>query len=371
MLEQEPWESGWQVHFRARGWLRFLPAAFLAFWLCGWAAGMAFAGAILMSLLHAWGLAPAFAHMPSFGTHGASAGFSVFIAVFLGVWTTFWTVGGLGAMSHLLGLLIGVESVRWDATRIERERRAGPFRERWSVAREDFVALSDGGRRMGAILDTRTRRRPFAELATPAERDELLRVLREATRGWVPAKSDLSQSPIPGWELTRGVTGSELMRTAPGPKRRLGLLLAIGALTCVFGVVWVSQQGVVAEPSSHAGPVAMILFAALFATGAWALFTGEEQIEPQRGMLIWRRRMFGRESEQRVEPLMLAIENHRDSDGDEFYELVATGGATRRVLHRTMGDPSRARQMGEWLEARTGVTVREAERAAYLQRTGS
>src|SRR5262245_21855666 len=51
---ERSWESGRHVvSFRAAGWARFIPAAFLAFWLCGWAVGEVFAGGTLvLALLH-------------------------------------------------------------------------------------------------------------------------------------------------------------------------------------------------------------------------------------------------------------------------------------------------------------------------------
>jgi hypothetical protein len=35
--------EGWQARMRPQGIGRFFPAAFLSFWLCGWAAGESFA----------------------------------------------------------------------------------------------------------------------------------------------------------------------------------------------------------------------------------------------------------------------------------------------------------------------------------------
>jgi hypothetical protein len=42
--------EGWQARMRPQGIGRFFPAAFLTFWLCGWAAGEGFA---LWFLFHA------------------------------------------------------------------------------------------------------------------------------------------------------------------------------------------------------------------------------------------------------------------------------------------------------------------------------
>jgi hypothetical protein len=74
------------------GCARFPAAAFLVFWLCGWAAGEIFVTLALLGLF--FGVGP-------FPVNGMNAG----IGAFLLLWLTLWTFGGIAAMAQLYRLL--------------------------------------------------------------------------------------------------------------------------------------------------------------------------------------------------------------------------------------------------------------------------
>ena len=107
--------------------VRLLPAAFLGFWLCGWAMGEYFAGSMLVNAL-AERLAP--------GVHVGwlppvrSTGTPTIVLAFLGVWVTFWTLGGVMAMGSLLELLVGQPILRWNDRHLDVVTQVGPFSRR-------------------------------------------------------------------------------------------------------------------------------------------------------------------------------------------------------------------------------------------------
>src|SRR5262252_838226 len=108
MLTPEPSDSGTQVTLRVSGILRFLPAAFLAVWLCGWAAGEWFALRLFASLLRTL-LDASFlgAWIPPLGGKMPEGPMLPFFIGFLLFWLTLWTIGGVGAFHQLLASLFG------------------------------------------------------------------------------------------------------------------------------------------------------------------------------------------------------------------------------------------------------------------------
>src|SRR5215471_10799082 len=122
MLTPEPGDSGTQVALRASGILRFLPATFLTVWLCGWAVGEWFGLRLFASMVRTllgWSvlgpwLPPLSGRMPS----GVALPFFI---VFVTLWLTLWTVGGIGAFLQIMTLLFGRDVVRWGPDGLEVE----------------------------------------------------------------------------------------------------------------------------------------------------------------------------------------------------------------------------------------------------------
>ena len=115
------------VTLRPTGQWRYLSAAFLALWLAGWAIGEvvglgAIAGFIASAIpvLNTIALATLVEKL--------STGAAIFMFLFLLVWTTFWTIGGIAAFTTLLRDLAGEDRLRLVPDGIELTRRAGPFR---------------------------------------------------------------------------------------------------------------------------------------------------------------------------------------------------------------------------------------------------
>ena len=209
MLEREPDGAGWRVTFRARGLVRYLPAAFLAFWLCGWIVGEYFALGLLAGALRHWfGASIPLGWLPEMHGTPPSGGAQLFFGGFLAVWLTAWTFGGLAALAQLLQLLFGHEVVRVDGDTLVVERRA-PFP--LSVSR---VNASDirGFRMRARTVHADTRRRAVAvtQFTTPDEGAELMALLEAWHRSYHPAAEGLTEGEpaINGWTVVTDESGA-------------------------------------------------------------------------------------------------------------------------------------------------------------------
>src|SRR5262245_16789040 len=118
------------ISLRPTGIGRYIVAALLLAWLAGWAAGEGFAlfaaGGIVKKLVGA-GRQQVTGLMEG---DPASAGAVAFIVVFLTIWLTIWTIGGIAAMTHLVRLLWGEDTIALTESGFEVVRRGGPFSRR-------------------------------------------------------------------------------------------------------------------------------------------------------------------------------------------------------------------------------------------------
>lgn len=135
-----PQMEGFDLRLKWRGsWMLLFPAAFLSFWLCGWAAGEGFAIWALAGLMrgtlalgHATTMAVEAADPPASGQWGGK----LLAGGFLLLWLTLWTFGGIGAMRTLAAMVRGktvyrfrTDGVRWRSLE-GGSRRAMPGKKR-------------------------------------------------------------------------------------------------------------------------------------------------------------------------------------------------------------------------------------------------
>src|SRR5262249_43062570 len=105
-----PIEEGRRVaELRSRGVGRWFVAAFLLFWLAGWAAGEAFAISILLSALAPW-IRLAFHGLPRI----PSGPGGLVVVGFVLLWLSIWTLGGIGAIAAVLSALWGHDRIESD-----------------------------------------------------------------------------------------------------------------------------------------------------------------------------------------------------------------------------------------------------------------
>jgi hypothetical protein len=207
MIERESTGDGWQVRFPSTPALRLvrlLPAAFLAAWLCGWAAGEYFAGSALVRMLaERWAPGVDLGMLPRF--HAPSGDAAVPILVFLTVWVTAWTFGGIFAIRQLLTLLFGEPVLCWSAAGVSLDTVMGPFRSRRRMTWEQAEALVGAAATVATVTSADGKTVPLSpgllsvlrSLAGPvvedADRETLLGWLREARGG---ASADAGAEPM-------------------------------------------------------------------------------------------------------------------------------------------------------------------------------
>lgn len=353
MTGSTPLERGFDggrhvVTLRVAGWLRAIPAAFLALWLCGWAAGEAFAAGALLytvgSLL--WpGLEAPFglrlAAGPPVLTWGAIG--------FLGLWLALWTLGGIAAAGSLLELLFLRERLLFDGGGIRLERRAGflaRVRE-WSAAEIEDVTLSRPSRQLE--LRARGRRHRLLALGTPAERA----ALRDELRSLFGRRATAADGTLPaGWEALAEPDGTVLTRDRAVRRRQAAVAWTIAALLAGGALA----AALLLPPGAGSGALAAVLavLAAPAAAGASWLGWGARDFVFRGDELVDRWRFGPRAWARTLRPSRVAVTRTVDSDGDEHFAVEVSEGAARWPLHSQMNDPDPARRLGRWVAARLG-----------------
>lgn len=353
-------ESGrWSVEFRPRGAGRYLGAGFLAVWLCGWAAGEVFALGALLAMGGSV-VAPDALRELGLGRVQAPEGGAWFAIVFLLVWVSFWTVGGIAAMRELLRLLWTSDRIAWDGAGIELVQRVGPFASRrtWSAAEVRDVTL----RRPRRNLEILTARGAVA-LTALGTRDELAR-LRDLLRGALGLGTRAAAPPgavLPAeWEAEPADDGS-LRLVRPRAARRRGATIAwvvTGALALLAGFAFLAPRmnGEPVPGGAGAAGFAALVIAVLGLGSAW-LSHGGSEIRVRHGALTFRRWFLGREWVETLEPARLEIERSTDGDGDEWLALRARLGRRSRVIERRMNDPDPVLALGRWIASRASVPL--------------
>lgn len=360
MLERESDGTGWSVTLRPQGVARFFVTAFLSLWLCGWAAGEAFAGLTLLSGLRDL-LAPQL-DIPGLRHMGGRMPANPWaVLAFLGTWLVLWTMGGLFAIWTALRMIAGRDVVAWDRDGMRVRECVGPFgRDRSLAWREaSLVATASTGR---IVVHARHGSWPVSGGGSTDDRRELGEWLasawRESRGAEAEAETATREAPR-GWTVTLADDGRErLERDRRGARRGAALFACLGVAIGCFGVaVGVNGRG------DGVGIVIAATICALLALvfvglASW-LATGGETLEPRERMLVRERRWMGRSWRRELASPALRLELDRDSDGDDRWTLVATDAEGRTTLASEPHAPGAARALGLWLAARIGVTLEQ------------
>jgi hypothetical protein len=368
MLITEPDGSGTQVTLRVSGILRFLPAAFLAVWLCGWAVGEWFALRLFASAVRTllgWSfLERWFPALHGTPPSGPMIGFFVAFLVF---WLTLWTVGGVGAFYQLLMLLFGRDVVRWDGETLEIRHSALWFASWERVDARAITGLRSA--RACLVADTRQRAVRVTRYGSDEDRAQLCALL-EAWRASIapPAPLAADESPVPTFVAFRDETGAIALTRPRAPRRSMGVLLAVLGLALFAGMVSIFAQ------KSGVALVVGVLFlflagAACLAGSVW-LLAARESWHMGAGRLERRRILFGRTWSAEFVPLELQLSSERDSDGDLRWALVVSGAGRRHTIASAIEDPNPPQTLGTWLAERTGARFVRRDLEGTLRRAG-
>jgi len=366
MLNTEPSGSGCETTLRPQGLLRYFPAAFLCAWLCGWAVGEWFALRLLSSMLQD-GAGSGFlaTWFPPVGGKLPSGNALPYFLVFIVFWLSFWTMGGIGAISQLLALLFGRDVVRWGGDGLEVEHWLP-----WLAARTRLDAQDITGFRIfrgNVVADGRKRATRITGMGSEDERRQLMSALeawRASTSAPVPIPA--GESPVAEFVAVHDETGAVALTRPPGTRRATGVLMGTLGLALLGGAVSLFTQ------KTGASLVVGVLFLGLSGVvclyvSLWLLAVRETwHLGPNR--LERRRAMFGRVSSIEFSPLELELVSRRDSDGDVRWDLVASGGGRRQVVTGSIDDPNPPLTLGTWLAERTGARLVRHEPESTLRR---
>ena len=124
--------EGWQVRFKPSGPLRHVGAAFLMFWLCGWAIGEGIALTLLAKGILALMNGAPFDE----GRSALQVGPALAIGAFLLLWLSLWTVGGVAAIREVLRLLWAEDRIIANGSGLTVMRSRGPFRGKREIPRD-------------------------------------------------------------------------------------------------------------------------------------------------------------------------------------------------------------------------------------------
>jgi hypothetical protein len=354
MLTPEPSDSGMQVTLHAAGVFRFLPAAFLSVWLCGWAVGEWFALRLLATTLRrALGTDVLASWFPDVGGKlPPGPGLPVF-AGFIVLWLALWTFGGMAALQQVFALLFGCERVRWGGDALEIERSA-----LWFVSVTRLPALEITGFRpvRGSLVADRRKRATKVTSSGSSDDRQQLAGLLEAWRASFGPRTPLAadESPVPAYVAFHDKTGAIALRV-PGTRHPVGAMLALAGAG-----FW---AGAVAMFTQKTG-VALVVDTVLFTLVGFACLAGSVWLLEARASwhmgakrLERRRSFLGRTWSAEFVPLELELSSTRDSDGDLRWQLVASGKGRRQVIASAITDPSVPRALGTWVSERTGAPL--------------
>lgn len=357
---------GHEVVLRRRGGFgRYFSAAFLGVWLCGWLLGESFALWVLIR--GGFALLTGEALNPGDGPIELTA--AVAVGTFLLIWLSLWTLGGIAAATQLLRELWGGDRIVAGRDGLVLEWKAGPFRRRRAIPRDEIIGVALLPRRGAIVVDTTRERVEAGSLGDDAERRAVVSALRrelalaEVTRPAAPALPDewAEVSTPEGWAAL-----------APSPATRALQRRVVAVLASVaLGVTAVFVRGTVMNPSRL--PLALIgaAITSALAAGALWLARGRYEWRLESGCIVLLRRFDDRVTEL-FRATRLTLTSREDSDGDEWFELEANSEATanigeiatvrpdrkqrRRIVQR-MNDDAIPRRLGIWIAQRAGIPI--------------
>lgn len=353
--------EGYELRLRSKGAGRYVGAAFLAVWLCGWAVGEAFALWFL-----AWGAHGVLTSRPGPGGHEPlGPGPALAAGVFLLVWLTLWTFGGVMAIRELLLMLWGEDRLVVNPDGLAVSHLRGPFRSGRRIPRDQLRGIRTRGRAGVIVAETARAVVALSRLGTPAERQEAVDELRRELGLQEVARS--AEGGLPeGWEEVITPEGERVLVSSPRARRQQATVTALIAVA-VAGVAFSVLGRALTERSTLPLALLACAVAVAIAWGAVRLARGRVEWRVGSGRITQRRR-YGSNVRDVFEGHRLELDTNRDSDGDEWVNLDLVAASepafmpgrrvsrkTRRRVCSTMRDPEMPRRLGLWLASRADI----------------
>lgn len=349
--------KGLEVVLRPEGVLRFVGVAILSVWLSGWAVGELVALWMLGS-----GAAALVTGTPWPGSEPTTAGPATAMALFLVVWLAFWTLGGIAALQELARLAWSSDRLVAGPEGLRVMHARGPFSRARAFARASLRGLGLT-RRQALVLWTDEGVFELSQLGTSRDRLEAAGRLR-AEIALPEATGAGDQAALPdGWDEVRTAEGERALVPSPRRRRRQGALaLAIASSLLVPAI------GIVRSPASDSS--ALVFTGVLGALAGLAGFVGLRLLHGRPEWVLgtgWLRlqRRSGRRARARFEGRSLELRARKDSDGDDWFELVSLGAspdgrARSWSLLDVMNDETAPAELGGWLAREANMPMRDA-----------
>jgi hypothetical protein len=341
--------SGSEASLRPRGIARFIGAGFLSIWLTGWVVGEVFAVGFLLMIFRSVVGAAAGLNVPPPGAEWAAGGAAAFAIVFLLLWLTLWTFGGVAAINELLRSVAGEDRLSVVRSGVTLVRRAGPFRRTYTFERAAIRRIRFRKQNRELVIDTASGTHMLTKFGTADEREAIMAWLRRHIS--FPADSEaLDANTTPqGWTVSASEGATRLSR---GSKKALRVAAIIAwAMVLVIAMAWYGSL------NTGEGNTSALVIASILAAGAsWLTWARHDWIV-RAGQLTQYRRFGTWESERRFTIARLEVEASRDSDNDDRYRLIVSDRDGKRTISSAISDDAEVVALGRWISSRTGFPL--------------
>jgi len=333
-MSSERTTDGLEFRLKPHGAARFLTAAFLSAWLCGWAFGESF----VLWILFKGAKALLTGTPPDPGRAPLEPGPAMLMGAFLLVWLTIWTFGGIAAIAALLQMVWAEDRIIATPAGLRIIRSRGPFRWRRELARERIRDIRVV--RHGSKLNAEVERSyvTLSVLGTREERAEAAEQLRNELR-LSDTESASAESLPQGWEEGISLEGDRIVMPTESARRRQTFVagaVALGAATAT--IVLVREATLKPDVTPFAFVFAVITLVLVFGAVWFARARSEWRIGNGR---ITLRKRFGSTVRDVFEARRLELNVSTDSDGDEWYALDALSDDTSSAPTPGASDPTR------------------------------
>lgn len=339
---------GTATSLRPTGFGRYVTAAFLGVWLTGWAIGEFVAGTALVTILVSLA-GVSIEQLPTWGEDMLKSGGLALAILFLGLWLTLWTIGGIAALTEFMRSLAGEDSIAVTPLGLELVRRAGPFRRRHSFDRSAIRGIRLRPRDRALVVDSEKGTRVLTTFGSPLEREQMLSWLKQYLHLPDGASAGTGMPPTT-WDVIDDAGTARVRKVKP--RARIIRSIISWVVTAVAGMGWISSFD--GELTAN-----VILFAITMALacGAVASTWGRREWTVRRGEMIFRRSILTWTSEQAFRDARLEIKHSTDSDNDSHYTLNVVYGDAQRSVHSQMNDSREVDDLAHWLANRTGFPL--------------